>query len=62
MGCVCRTSRSKFEVANFISIKTISKKTNSRFDYLNSINKKDWINILDFLSHAEIKEIAKVNK
>ena len=62
MGCICRTSRSKFDGTNFISVKTMSKKSHNPNDYINNISKKDWINILDYLNYNEIKETAKVNK
>ena len=66
MGCgINKTTRPKI-VANCSSsnnkkkskfIPVISKKT-----YKNKITCKSWLNILDFLSYNEIKEIGKTSK
>ena len=62
MGCGISKSTTP-KVYRHIKINHFSNKTKgNRKEYKNFISQNNWLNILDFLNYAEIKEVGKTNK
>ena len=62
MGCGISKSTTP-KVYRHIKINHSSNKTKgNRKEYKNFISQNNWLNILDFLNYAEIKEVGKTNK